>query len=93
MQSSDDNDDNDRAFNFDEMVANARIGYADLSERRTTILASIESLTKEATVIEDQIKRLATMLTSLGIPLEESLARPRAAVSYTHLTLPTKRIV
>jgi hypothetical protein len=85
MQSSDDNEDNDRAFNFDEMVANARIGYADLSERRTTILASIESLTKEVTVIEDQIKRLATMLTALGVPLEESLARPRA-VGVSQLT-------
>jgi len=86
MQSSDDdNDDNDRTFNFDEMVANARIGYADLSERRTTILASIESLTKEAVIIEDQIKRLAAMLTALGVPLEESLARPRA-VGVSQLT-------
>lgn len=75
----------DRKFDFDEMVCQARIGYAELSEKRTTILASIESLTKEVTTIEEQVKKLATMLTALGVPLEESLARPRA-VGVSQLT-------
>ena len=66
-------------FDFNEMVCQARIGYAELSTRHAALLELIASSTSEAQTVQEQITKLAAMLKNLGVEPEESLARPRSA--------------
>lgn len=66
-------------FDFNEMLCQARIGYAELSTRHAALLELIASSTSEAQTVQEQITKLAAMLKNLGVEPEESLARPRSA--------------
>lgn len=68
-------------FDFNEMVCQARIGYAELSTRHAALLELISTSTQEAKTVQEQLDRLGAMLQSLGVQPEESLTRPRPNVS------------
>jgi predicted transcriptional regulator len=67
----------DPTFDFDAILRQMKIGYADLCTRRTSLRDSIASATTELEKIEPQIEKLSAVLNSMGVTPEESLARPR----------------
>jgi hypothetical protein len=85
MQSGEVLEDNDfgdkSAFDFDEMVRQARIGYTELASRRDSLKESIVSANLEMERIASQLEKLGAMLKSLGVQPEDSLARPRPPVA------------
>lgn len=73
----DDQDPEDRKFDFDTMMREARIGYAELSSRRKELRESIEKLLAEEALVVAQSEKLGKMLSAMGVEPEESLSRPR----------------
>jgi len=73
----DDEDIEDRKFDFDNMVRDARLGYTELRARRTSVRDTIDRLLDEEKLIVEQCDKLSKMLSSMGIEPEETISRPR----------------
>ena len=67
----------DRKFDFDTMVRDARLGYTELRARRTSVRDTIDRLLDEEKLIVEQCDKLSKMLSSMGIEPEETISRPR----------------
>lgn len=73
----DDDEIEDRKFDFEAWVRDARFGYTELKTRKKEIREAVETLLAEEVVVLSQCEKVEKMLAAMGIKPEENLSRPR----------------